>query len=150
MKKLSLIGLAMLISAGAFSQEFSNTSKSVSLDFGFPVLEDLDDVSYLDENFNNIIDPGESALITFTLKNIGEWTARNVQIRPEELNGIRGIQIDERIDIGDIRPGESKEVSIGLFATRELSTGTASFIFYIDENGSYNNVSVVYGVDTNR
>lgn len=150
MKKTFLFSLVMMLSFGAICQEFSNTSRSIKLDFGFPVLEDLDDVSYLDENFNNIIDPGESAIITFTLKNIGEWTARNVQIRPEELNGIRGIQIDERINIGDIRPGESKEVSIGLFATRELSTGTASFIFYIDENGSYNNVSVVYGVDTNR
>lgn len=150
MKQVLISVLACLMVSGVSAQEFSSTSRAISLDFGYPVLEDMDDVAYLDENFNNIIDPGESALITFTLKNIGQWTARNVQIRPEELNGIAGIQIDEKINIGDIRPGQSREVSIGLYATRELTTGTASFIFYIDENGAYNNVSVVYGVDTNR
>jgi len=150
MKNWILFLFASCLASAGFGQQFTNVSEGLSLDFGYPVLEDQDDVTYLDENYNNIIDPGESALITFTLTNNGEWTARNVQIRPEELNGVRGIEIDKVITIGDIRPGESKEVSIGLFATRELSRGTASFIFYIDENGSYNNVSVVYGVDTNR
>lgn len=150
MKNWILFLISFSLIPVGFSQKFDNVSESISMDFGYPVLEDQDDVTYLDENYNNIIDPGESALITFTLTNTGEWSARNVQIRPEELNGIRGIQIDQVITIGDIRPGESKDVSIGLSATRELSRGTASFIFYIDENGSYNNVSVVYGVDTNR
>ncbi len=150
MKQLLITMICLLLAWPLAGQEFSAVSKSINLDFGYPVLEDLDDVSYVDENFNNIIDPGEGALITFTLKNTGEWAARNVQIRPEELNGVQGIEIDPVIDIGDIRPGESKEVSIGVYANRELSRGTASFIFYIDENGSYNNVSVVYGVDTNR
>ncbi len=150
MKNWILFLISFSLIPVGFSQQFDNVSESIAMDFGYPVLEDQDDVTYLDENYNNIIDPGESALITFTLTNTGEWPARNVQIRPEELNGIRGIQIDDVITIGDIRPGESKDVSIGLFATRELTRGTASFIFYIDENGSYNNVSVVYGVDTNR
>lgn len=150
MKNWIIFLLSICLLPSVFAQKFTNVSESISMNFGFPVLEDQDDVTYIDENMNNIIDPGESALITFTLTNNGEWTARNVQIRPEELNGVRGIQVDKVITIGDIRPGESKQVSIGLVATYELSRGTASFIFYIDENGSYNNVSVVYGVDTNR
>ncbi|MDP5172603.1 MAG: hypothetical protein NWR72_20340 [Bacteroidia bacterium] len=149
MKWISLVFL-LLASLSGYAQKFVATSLPVKMDFGYPVLEDMDDVTYIDDNNNNIIDPGEGALITFTLKNTGKWTARNVQIRPEELNGINGIEIDKVIDIGDIQPGESKDVSIGVYANRSLSRGTASFIFYIDENGSYNNVSVVYGVDTNR
>ncbi len=150
MKQILIFTVLLLAAQAGFSQVFVAKSKPFSMDFGYPVLDDQDDVAFLDENGNNIIDPGEAALITFTLKNTGRWTAKNVQIRPEELNNIRGIRLDNVIQVGDILPGQSKEVSIGVFASRELGRGTASFIFYIDENGSYNNVSVVYGVDTNR
>ncbi len=147
---LLLLAVSFAAATCANAQTFQAVSQPINLDFGFPVLDDLDDVTFDDENSNNIIDPGEAGLISFTLKNIGEWPARNVQIRPEELNGIRGIELESVIDVGDILPGESRQVSIGVYANRQLSRGTASFIFYIDENGSYHNVSVVYGLDTNR
>lgn len=134
----------------AYGQVIDNTSKSLRLSFGFPVLYAEDDIQFQDQNDNNIIDPGEGGLISFTLKNTGKYPAKNIAVYPKELSGIVGLELPEVQEIGDLKPGESKKVEIGIFAEENLQKGSANFIFEIHENGEYENISVVYTLDTSE
>lgn len=130
------------------AQVFTGTSSEVMLDFGYPSLQVLDDLEFMDENGNDKIDPGEVIQISFTLENQGQYPAVGVEILPEELNRISGLDLPEAVRVGDLAPGERRKVRVGIAAEEELQAGSASFIFKILENGAYDNISVVYGVGT--
>lgn len=147
-------GFTILLFALSFqfvsAQVIDNTSKSLRLSFGFPILQVEDDIQFQDQNDNNIIDPGEGGLISFTIKNAGKYPALKVAIYPKELSGVLGLELPEVQEVGDLMPGESKLVEVGLFAENTLQKGTANFIFEIHENGEYENISVVYALDTSQ
>lgn len=132
------------------AQVIDNTSKSLRLTFGFPDLQVEDDIQFQDQNDNNIIDPGEGGLISFTIKNAGKYPAIKVAVYPKELSGVLGLELPELQEIGDIQPGESKLVEIGLFAEKTITKGTANFIFEIHESGEYKDISAVYALDTSQ
>ncbi|MEZ4827495.1 MAG: hypothetical protein R3C61_14625 [Bacteroidia bacterium] len=129
-------------------QEIYGTSDTLILDFGYPILTVIDDLRFTDENDNNNIDPEESSIISFTIKNTGAYMARAVAIRPKELNNLTGLRLPEEVKIGDIYPGEDKLVQVGIVSGNNLERGTASLIFYIHENGAYDDISIVYAVGT--
>ena len=147
------IFLVLCLSLGFQSlsaQIIKDSSKSIRLNFGFPELQVEDDIQFQDQNDNNIIDPSEGGLISFTIKNVGKYPAKNVAVFPKELSGVPGLELPEKQEIGDLAPGESKLVEVGLFAEENLEKGTANFIFEIHENGEYENISVVYALDTSQ
>lgn len=132
------------------AQVIDDTSKSLRLQFGFPDLQVEDDIQFQDQNDNNIIDPGEGGLVSFTIKNAGKYPAINVAVYPKELSGIIGLELPELQEVGNILPGESKLVEIGLFAEKSITKGTANFIFEIHESGEYKDISAVYALDTSQ
>ena len=70
------IFLVLCLSLGFQSlsaQIIKDSSKSIRLNFGFPELQVEDDIQFQDQNDNNIIDPGEGGLISFTIKNVGKY-----------------------------------------------------------------------------
>lgn len=134
----------------ASAQVIDNTSKSLRLTFGFPELQVEDDIQFQDQNDNNIIDPGEGGLISFTIKNAGKYPAINIAVYPKELSGVLGLELPEFQEVGNLMPGQSKLVEIGLFAEKSLKKGTANFIFEIHESGEYKDISAVYALDTSQ
>lgn len=142
-------GFLLLVTC-CFAQEYRGTSNSVALDFGYPKLQFMDDIEYLDEDNDNQLSSGEAMLISFTIRNLAEYPANNVKVRPEELNKIAGLDIPEEVEVGEIKAGESKKVQIGIGAESTLRKGTASFVFRIMENGVYQNLSVPYVVNTKQ
>lgn len=132
------------------AQIIDGKSKTIRLNFGFPELKVEDDIQFQDQNDNNIIDPGEGGLISFTIKNTGKYPARKVAVYPKELSGVLGLELPKVQEVGDLLPGQSKLVEVGLFAEESLQKGTANFIFEIHENGEYENISVVYALDTSQ
>lgn len=147
MKKIALAALlALSFMLPLQAQTFTARTEPLKLDFGYPRLRVLDDLQFLDENENNRIDPSESSLITFSVENTTQYPARNVVIRPQELNKIAGIQFESEIAIGEIPPFESRRVQAGIIASSDIQPGTASFVFAILEDGTNQNISVVYAV----
>ncbi|MEM7373194.1 MAG: hypothetical protein AAF587_31510 [Bacteroidota bacterium] len=134
----------------AHGQEYRGSSSKVSLDFGYPKLQVMDDIEFLDENNDSQLSSNEAMLISFSVKNIGEYPATNVKVRPEELNKTPGLDIPGEIDLGEIKAGESKKVEIGIEGKETLRKGTASFVFRIMENGAFQNLSVPYVVNTKQ
>lgn len=133
----------------SFGQTLEATSNQISLDFGYPELRFKNDaISFIDENDNGIIDPSEGTIIRLVIENLGKYPAKDVRLRPQELNQINGLELPEEIEVGDIAAGEQKVVQVGVAAADELDTGTANFIFYAKEAAEKGRVSVVYAVAT--
>lgn len=135
---------------GVSAQELTKASKPISLNFGYPQLKILDDLQFIEEEENNSLDPNESGLISFTVKNTGAYTAFGVAVVPEELNGIQGVYLSEEVTIGDLKAGESQLVQIGIEAGPDLERGSASLSFKILENKRFQDISIVYSFQTNQ
>lgn len=129
------------------AQIFRDDSEPIQLTFGYPDLEIEDDLRYTDENGNNLLEPTESAFIRFTLSNQGRYPAQNIVITTEDLNDLGGFTLPGAISIGNIEPGEGKEVKVGIIAGENPTSGTASVIFYVEENGVKQSISVVYSLN---
>lgn len=149
MLKYIITGICLLYSfSNLAGQEIYADSDSLHLNFGYPILTVIDDLRFIDENENDNIDPEESSIISFTIKNTGRYLAHDVTIRPQELNNLMGIMLPEEVQIGDIKPGDDRLVQVPIATSGNLEKGTASLIFYIHENGKYDDISIVYAVGT--
>jgi hypothetical protein len=150
MNKYFLVGLmAMLTALPLSAQVLEAQSNPVNLDFGYPELRfKSDEIGFLDENDNGIIDPGEGAIIRLSIENTSRYVAKDVIITPQDLNNIQGLEVPKLIEIGDILGGEEAFIQVGVAASREVETGTANFIFYAQERREKGRVSVVYTVAT--
>ncbi|MEM6343733.1 MAG: hypothetical protein AAF927_07625 [Bacteroidota bacterium] len=149
MKNILILSSLLLMTLSSFGQTLEATSNQISLDFGYPELRFKNDaISFIDENDNGIIDPSEGTIIRLVIENLGKYPAKDVRLRPQELNQINGLELPEEIEVGDIAAGEQKVVQVGVAAADELDTGTANFIFYAKEAAEKGRVSVVYAVAT--
>ncbi|MEM7660035.1 MAG: hypothetical protein AAF399_28250 [Bacteroidota bacterium] len=148
--KISLLSFSLMLaySSSLLAQTVSATSKGVTMDFGYPKLQVLDDVTFTDENDDDLLSAGEAMLIGFTIENKGKYPAVNVKVIPQELNNIPGLDLADPVEIGEIPPGEKREVRVGIGSSDDLADGTASFVFRIEENGTFENISVPYVVST--
>jgi hypothetical protein len=150
-KNILLILGFVLIMSGLKAQEIFGTSDSLAMNFGYPVIEVIDDLKLIDENENNHIDPGETISISFTIKNIGKYIAKSLSIHPQELNNIAGLSVPESFDVGDIPPGEDRLIQVIMSALDDLEEGSANFIFRVHENGKYgDDISATYVVGTGK
>lgn len=84
---------------------------------------------------NNTIDAGEQSTITATITNKGKGTAFDVNIITE--SEYKNINFPETISIGDIQPGESKDITIPIKGNLSLTSGTASFLINAREKRGY-------------
>jgi len=84
---------------------------------------------------NNTIDAAEKSTITATITNSGKGTAFDVNLITESK--YKNINFPETIPIGDIQPGESKDVTIPINADLSLASGAASFLINAREKRGY-------------
>lgn len=143
---LFIIVLGTALSGKA--QTLIGQSDSLKLHFGFPTLALVDTISFMDENENNQLEPDESSLAIFTIKNTSKYPARDVTITPEELNGIKGFAEFSSTKVGDIPAGEEKRVEVGINSTEGLNAGTANFVFHLYEKGVESDISIVFTIAT--
>ncbi|MBT4290759.1 MAG: hypothetical protein HOJ48_13525 [Desulfobacula sp.] len=85
---------------------------------------------------NSTIDAGEKSTITGTIINNGKGTAFDVNIITESSN--KNIDFPETISVGDIQPGESKDITIPIKTDLSLVSGTALFLINVLEKRGYN------------
>ncbi|MCI4667779.1 MAG: hypothetical protein MRZ79_06425 [Bacteroidia bacterium] len=144
--------LFILLLVGLFgqlhAQTFKAESDSIKLHFGFPTLALVDTISFMDENENRLLEPDESSVAVFTIKNTSKYPAKEVMIAPEELNGIEGFDGFKKVEVGDIPAGAEKRVEIGINSTEKLKAGTANFVFHLFEKGVENDISIVFTIAT--
>ena len=152
MNKPLLISLLIVLLLGfpfsLLAQTFQAKSEPFELDFGFPELRVSESITFIDENENNLIDQNEGCIITFEIFNDGLYPAREVILRPQELNQVAGISFPEEVLLGQIQPGGKKRFQLGIEAGEVPIDETANFVFYLFEYGEPIDVSIVYAVGT--
>jgi hypothetical protein len=100
-------------------------------------------VQYSDNNSlipNNTIDAKEASSIAVFITNQGKGTAFDVKVKTK--TDYRDIDFPESVSVGDIRPGETKEVTINLKAGLDLASGKAPFTIYAAEKRGYDSKRV--------
>lgn len=148
MRLIILIAIGLFLTTQSIGQTFTGKSDSVRLNFGYPTLALVDTISFMDENENNLLEPDESSLAVFTIKNTSKYPAKNVTIQPEELNGLGGFSGFNKTVVGDIPAGAEKRVQVGINSSEELQAGTANFVFHLYEKGVENDISIVFTIAT--
>ncbi len=100
------------------------STKSVKL---FPDLSIKDQV-FTDENKNNIIDANETTNIKFKIENSGKGEAQDVQVKVSlNDNNIQGLYFNPVINLGNIQPGEIKDITVAVTGEMNIRDGMAEF-----------------------
>ena len=84
---------------------------------------------------NNTIDAAEESTITAAITNSGKGTAFDVNLITESQ--YKNIDFPKAIKVGDIQPGESKEVNVAINATLDLKDGVVPFNIQAKEKRGY-------------
>lgn len=95
-------------------------------------------VKYSDTNSivpNNTVDAGESSIISVTVTNKGKGTAFDTKL--EVGADYDDIKFDSTTAVGDIPPGESKEVKVAIQAGLDLKDGVVPFNIRAKEKRGY-------------
>jgi len=89
---------------------------------------------------NNTIDAKEESIIKASISNTGKGTAFDVKIKTD--TDYRNIDFPGTVSVGDIRPAETKEVTVKLKAGLDLASGKAPFTIYAAEKRGYDSKRV--------
>ena len=85
---------------------------------------------------NKVLDAGEEAELIVSLKNEGNGIGFDVDVRVESDNPLVKVMSPE-VKLGDIAPGESKEIRIPIKADINIQDSTLSFLFEAKEKRGY-------------
>lgn len=102
-----------------------------ALAFSLPKFDDSN--SFLP---NKVLDAGEEAELIVSLKNEGNGIGFDVDVRVKSDNPLVKVMSPE-VKLGDIAPGESKEIRIPIKADLNIQDGTLSFLFEAKEKRGY-------------
>ena len=94
-------------------------------------------VKFTDPSGNNIIDAEERCTFIVRLENKGLGKARDVEVGCNLTEKNRNISISDKVIIGDIAAGTSKECKIFAVASEYLASGKSTFHFKVDEAMGY-------------
>ncbi len=150
MKRISPFLLTLgLVLAALFSASAQETARSnrIYLHYGYPELILSNDIAFADGNNNGTLEIGESGTFTFLLENKSQYVAKGVVVRPRVVSNITGLEFPGEVPLGDIAADGYKEVKISVQGGSNLTTGSASLTFYIDESGVVSR-TISYALDT--
>ncbi|WNJ19198.1 hypothetical protein [Pontibacter sp. G13] len=145
-----LFFLVLLFCGKASAQEVVAVSDSITLDFGYPALVILEDLTFFDDNEDNELNPGEGAVISFTIQNQGEYPAKGVVVKPKELNDLPGLVLPSIVRVGNILPGKKRKVQVVVEGDEDLAEGTINIAFVVWENDQNQQLSIVYALSASQ
>ncbi len=95
---------------------------------------------------NGAIDAAEEAYIKVKIKNSGEGSAYGVVLVAESDN--RFIKLPSRTMVGEIAPGESKEIKVAVRGDVNIPTDKVNLKLYAEEERGYGSNTKILTVDT--
>lgn len=97
---------------------------------------------------NNVLDVDEEAEIVITTKNNGKGIGYGTNLKVISDNP--KITIGRSIKVGNIPPGETKDIRVNLKAVKDIGDGSASFKLNLKEKRGYNAKEVILNVPTSN
>jgi hypothetical protein len=152
MKPISSLLLTLIVLLSGLSLAAAQTgqtarSNKIYLYYGYPELILSNDIAFVDGNNNSTLEIGEEGTFTFLLENKAQYVASGVIVRPRVVSNIAGLEFPSEVSLGDIPASGFKEVKISVRGGNNLTTGSASLTFYIDESGKVAR-TISYALDT--
>jgi hypothetical protein len=108
-------------------------------------------ISFSDSNGfqpNEVLDAGESAEAIIVITNKGKGAGYETHV--ELYSDNEHIKYEKKVIVGDIQPGEAKEIKVPFKADLNLQDGKANFTFKVTEKRGYDSKPVVLRVATNH
>ena len=102
------------------------------------VLDELhiENIRFIDDNRNRVINPNESCKIVFDIYNDGDETAYNIIPVVQDLSDLKAISISPSVMIERILPGAGYRYTATLYADKKLKSGRVSLrVAITNENG---------------
>jgi hypothetical protein len=104
---------------------------------------------FIDENQNNFINANEESQIRFNVENIGEGIAESVKVRVSLKNAeILGLTYKKIVDLGNLQPNSSTDVSIPIKGEVNLQEGLAEFMIEVLENRGFDAFPLEIKIET--
>ncbi len=106
---------------------------------------------FSDPNNNMIIDANESSAIQFKILNQGSGIAEDVNVSVS-LDGVSadGLDFSEWIRIGDIKPQETRDISIPVAGRENLLTGQVEFTVQVIESNGFDAYPFTMKINTHK
>lgn len=96
----------------------------------------IDNIRFIDDSRNQVINPNETCKIVFDIYNNGDNTVYNIIPEVQNVLNRKGISISPSVMIEAIFPGEGFRYTATLYASNKLKTGTLEIkIMLVDERG---------------
>ncbi len=106
---------------------------------------------FSDPNNNMIIDANESSAIQFKILNQGNGIAENVSVRVSlDSLSTDGLDFTDRIEIGDIKPQETKDIAIPVAGRENLLTGQVEFTVQVVESNGFDAYPFTMKINTHK
>ena len=92
---------------------------------------------FKDNDLNSRLDANENASIKFNLINDGDGRARNLKLNVKQISRIDGLELYFDEYLGNLSPGESKEIIVSVRSNIKLETGLVKVNIYISEANGF-------------
>jgi hypothetical protein len=143
-KYIHFLTLSCLLIHQSFSAQVSSDKTTFRLNTA-PVLT-IENLLFSDENQNKIADLNEKCHVNLTVKNSGKSTAKSVNIQMNPLSEMKGIFSVRIFFLGNINPGESKEINIPLTIITPEPMSAISIEFVAIEENKYQSKPFYYSL----
>lgn len=87
----------------------------------------ISNIRFIDNNGDGILQAGETAKITFEIRNRSRHNVRDVRPIVSELTGNRQVMVSPGIEVESIAPGSGIKYTATVIATKRLKTGELLF-----------------------
>jgi hypothetical protein len=94
-------------------------------------------VTFLDANKNNTIEPQENTSLSFTIRNLGNAPSKPIFVKAYTSEEIRGLSFPAEKKYEPVVPGETRQIVIAITSGERLEPGTATVLIDIKEEYEY-------------
>jgi hypothetical protein len=130
---LPVVSISQVISGKSEQKKVTFTKTERSVVTQLPDLI-ITGEKFTDENQNNFIDATEKCNISLNVENIGEGTAKSVNVKVSLKNqGIKGLTFSSTYPLGDLTGNSTKSVLIPFTSEQSLPDGIAEFVIEVQE-----------------
>ena len=137
-KSLSTILCMLFLWMSPFlkAQPITAISNPVYINFGMPELELDSEIIVNDPNNNNTLDANERFMVSFFIKNKGNYVANRVEVKTRVSDPNSGLILPDNEDLGNLDPEQRQVVKRIIVGGPDLKSGVAELEFQIFENDS--------------
>ncbi len=106
---------------------------------------------FTDPNNNMIIDANESSSIKFKIVNQGNGIAEDVNVRVTlDSISMDALDFSDRIEVGDIKPQEIREITIPVMGRENLVTSQVEFTVQVVESNGFDAYPFTMKINTHK